>query len=444
MRINCATNMKKLIDRLIQNRNEIIWVMFGQSLFFLGAAGSIKILTNLMGPTGYGELALGLSLAGMVTTFFFGPIGQAVVRFFSAYQEDNELGFYFYLLKKGHLLIVVVLLCCTILTGSIVYVLSGYEWAILIIMALLFSIVNGVNNSLTSLQNAMRQRKVAALHQGGEAVFRPLFALCVISLLGNSGASAITGFLLLSIFIVLSRTKFIQNNKNVQSNWRGKRPPPNILKSRMRGFFSYASPFMAISIFVALSTYSDRWILLALLGSHEVGIYASIYQIASAPILFLSNILFQLAIPVIFERAGTLTSNNQIKDSLRLLRYLILSSSALMIIVFSLGSYFSKIFVEILSTPEFSEYHGMLWVIMLGCYFFTMGQILFVKAQIFKKPKVILPTWIIKTISFFVMAIILIKKIGVSGAAFAYCLSSLMFLLSVFFTCKNITLPNNP
>ena len=73
---------RPLANRFAQVWQEIIWVIVGQILTFIGGFAGIKILTNVMGPEGYGKLALGMTIAGMMNMFVFGPIGQVILRFF--------------------------------------------------------------------------------------------------------------------------------------------------------------------------------------------------------------------------------------------------------------------------------------------------------------------------------------------------------------------------
>jgi len=66
--------MKTRLNQLSHVRHEMIWVVVGQILAFLGAFAGVKILTNVMQPEGYGLLALGMTIAGLLNMFIYGPI----------------------------------------------------------------------------------------------------------------------------------------------------------------------------------------------------------------------------------------------------------------------------------------------------------------------------------------------------------------------------------
>jgi O-antigen/teichoic acid export membrane protein len=70
-----------LLDRFRKLRREMGWILCGQFLGFVGGFIGIKVLTNMMGPDGYGQLALGLTIAGLFNTYAYGPVANVVAGF---------------------------------------------------------------------------------------------------------------------------------------------------------------------------------------------------------------------------------------------------------------------------------------------------------------------------------------------------------------------------
>ncbi|HEV2070110.1 MAG TPA: hypothetical protein VGR26_09980, partial [Acidimicrobiales bacterium] len=62
---------------------EAAWVAAGQAAAALGAFVGVAVLTNVLDPTTYGELALGITLASLAQLVAWSPITAAVLRFFS-------------------------------------------------------------------------------------------------------------------------------------------------------------------------------------------------------------------------------------------------------------------------------------------------------------------------------------------------------------------------
>lgn len=431
MRKSFVSRLRPFIDRIIRKRAELAWVMFGQALTFLGGFVSIKILTSSLGPRGYGELALGLTIAGFLNMFVYGPIGQVVLRFFSVYQERKTLTTYFYLLKKIHLVSVLVLLFVTALSGVLVYLQIGREWALLVIVASLFGIVSGVNGSLSSLQSAIRQRKIVALHQGVDAWLRPALAFLAIYLFRNSGYFALLGFLIGTLVITFSQYWYTLKNKNIRTHWAGDVQSQAIQKKARREFMAYVSPFFLFSGFAAISMYADRWILQGLFGESKVGIYVALYQIGNAPIAFLFGLISQFMVPIIFERAGDMTNTVQAEGSSRLLYQVVFLSTILVLPIVVVSYYFGEPLVRILANADFSRHSEVLWVMVVGVSLFNIGQLLALKGLNFNRPEIYLFPKAVQAFSFLLLAYLLAKEYDLTGVAVALSGSSLLYLLMV-------------
>jgi len=412
--------------------------MVGQVLTFLGGFAAIKILTSSLGPEGYGELALGLTIAGFLNMFVYGPLGQVVLRFFSVYQERKTLTTYFNLLKKIHLASVLILLFIAGVTGALVYLQVDREWALLVIVASLFGTVSGVNGSLSSLQSAIRQRKIVALHQGVDAWLRPALAVVAIYLFRNSGYFALLGFLIGTLVITLSQYWYTLKNKNIRIHWEGDVQSQAIQKKALHEFYAYATPFFYFSGFAAVSMYADRWVLQGLFGEQSVGVYAAIYQIANAPVAIVSGMVGQLMVPIIFERAGTMTSEEQFRKSSRLLNQAVAVLSAVMLFIIAVAYLFSEPIVRVLTTPSFAEYHQLLWVLTLGLAIFNIGQLLVMKGLNNHEPGIY--TWpkAAQAVVFLTATYLLARGVGILGVAIALCASSFLYLVMVLFVNRRI------
>ena len=81
--------LRRIIGYAPRIRAEIVWVAVGQVGYLIGTAAGIKVLTNIIGAEGYGKLAIGLTFAGLLNLFAYGPLAQAVLRFFSICRETS-------------------------------------------------------------------------------------------------------------------------------------------------------------------------------------------------------------------------------------------------------------------------------------------------------------------------------------------------------------------
>ena len=80
-------------------KKEFTWVILAQLVGFTGSVIGIKLLTTTLGPKGYGELALGMTVAIVLNQIFFGPFGGVVSRYYSIYRDDRQLELFYSALK---------------------------------------------------------------------------------------------------------------------------------------------------------------------------------------------------------------------------------------------------------------------------------------------------------------------------------------------------------
>jgi O-antigen/teichoic acid export membrane protein len=417
--------------RVAQARGEILWVVLGQLLAFSGSFVGIKLLTNIMGPESYGRLALGMTIAGLLNLFAYGPLRSAVLRFYSVYREKGQLNVYFCVIRKAHGLCAVIISGLTGLVTVFIYVWAGLEWALLVLMAALLGMASGLNSSLTSIQGALRERRVVALHQGADAWLRPVLAVVALYLVRNTGYSALIGFLIGTVLVSLSQGIWAFSNTEVRGHWRCRTPPETVVRENLRMFYAYARPFVLWAGIATVSSYADRWILQVLYGTEKVGIYAALYQIANAPIALLAGMINQFSEPIIFERAGVMHSTLQAESSTRLLHQTLIVSSLCMLAM-TVGTYFfSEPLVRLVTSEAFVGQHSVLWVMVLGLSLFSVGQMLSTKGLCFNQPGVYVFPKFLQGGAFLALAYPLARAYGIPGMAWALCGSSALYLAAI-------------
>ena len=68
-----------IINMLSNNRlrREILWIGTGQTMTAVVGLIGVKLLTNILGPSEFGNLALANTVVALISTnFLFGPLGQ--------------------------------------------------------------------------------------------------------------------------------------------------------------------------------------------------------------------------------------------------------------------------------------------------------------------------------------------------------------------------------
>ena len=69
---------------------EGIWVAIGQITAIAGALAGMRLITEILNPAAYGELALGLTMANLANQTIMGPLGNGISRYYApAVQKGN-------------------------------------------------------------------------------------------------------------------------------------------------------------------------------------------------------------------------------------------------------------------------------------------------------------------------------------------------------------------
>lgn len=132
----------------------------------------MRVLTERLGPEQYGQLALGLTVAGLVNQVVMGGITAGIGRFYSMAAEKQDLNGYLHASRQLMVYAAVTVAVIGLLLMVGLVWLEYSEWIGLAATSLVFSVLAGYNSSLSGIQNAARQRAVVAFHGGLDAWLR--------------------------------------------------------------------------------------------------------------------------------------------------------------------------------------------------------------------------------------------------------------------------------
>lgn len=360
------------IKRLVKEGG---WVISGQVASVLGALVLVRVLTEYLDPAEYGLLALGLTIAGLVNQVVMGGLAATIGRFYSIAIEKADLYGYLQASKvlTGYAASV---LTVFFFLGMFYFILS--EQGELLGMAaavLVFSILSGFNSSLSSLQNAARQRSVVALHSGLDAWLKIGFSFLAIHWIESSFCSVMIGFSLSSLIVICSQFYFLNrilpkikysNSFQYKQVW-------------VRDMLNFAWPFSLWGVFTWLQQSSDRWILNLLTSAEEVGQYAVVFQLGYAPIGIMTGMMVSFVGPILYARSGAANEKSRI-ESVHYLAWRITGASLVMTgVVFLIGLLSHEWLFQILVAKPFQISSYLFpWTILAGGLF-AAGQMLALK-----------------------------------------------------------------
>lgn len=350
---------------------EFIWVGLGQAVAVLGGIVGLRLLTEFLSPTLYGELALALTIVMLSQQLVLAPMGQSFMRFFAPMQEAGELPIFFRsaLILAIQVSGILILLCLVVVLGLWA---AGYSrWIPITVLAFGLSLLSGYSSSLNEIQNAARHRIVVAWHQGIDQWLRYAGAAAAILLLGSTTAMALTGFVCAAALVFASQLAFLRKLLlgNLDAGLGG-----NATKC-IRRLKRYAWPFSGWGFFTWAQLASDRWALDAFQQTGVVGLYAALYQIGYSPITLLGMLGVQLFSPILFSWAGDASDTARLNRAYRLNLKLLLVSVGFTALGAVVAFLFHNQIFWLLVAPQYRHVSWLLPFVVLASGCFASGQI---------------------------------------------------------------------
>jgi O-antigen/teichoic acid export membrane protein len=361
------------IEGMARVAPEAFFVVSGQVVGALGNIFAIRILTTLLPPAGYGQLALAMTGAVLAQQLVFGPIGTACIRYFAPAQESGELATYTRAIAR-------MFLAGTLALGLIAALIAIFfaGTARLNLLPSLaaagaFAWLSSANSMIDGIQNAARQRMIVALHQGVGAWLRLGIVVVVARYLTQNANSILWSYSAGYALLILSQVFFLQ--RTLRRMGLGRREETHSTNPILRSMWTYAWPFSAWGVFTWIQASSDRWALGAFAGLDQVGLYQSLYQIGYYPIAMLTQFLLQVSTPIVFQRAGSGADSRRRMNAEglnNLLTRVVLGATAVGALASYLGGH--RLLALVLA-PAYRAHSPLISLLILASGCFAAGQI---------------------------------------------------------------------
>ena len=352
---------------------EMAWVILGQGVAAAGGLVGVRVMTELLTPETYGELALGITLGTLGQLVAWSPISAAVLRYFSAAQESAQLPAYLDAVKR----LLLQASAAVVALGMIILValpaLGATRWTGLALAALLFTVLSGYEAALDSMQLAGRQRRIVAWHQGLSMWLRFLMAVVLIAFFGGQSAVAMVGYSVGVLLVLASQLYFFHRRVLVPRRQLSPAPAGDSA-ALARRMAQYAWPVAAWGIFSWTQAVSDRWILQGFTTTAVVGVYSVLAQVGLYPMTLFSAVTLQFVAPVLFERAGDGADPNRLHNASELVLKVVGMTLAVTAIA-TIGGWLlhESIFRLLVGVRYRSVSHLLPWMMCAGG-FFAAGQ----------------------------------------------------------------------
>jgi O-antigen/teichoic acid export membrane protein len=373
MILKTAHYLRNNRERIARLSRESSWITIGQICSVVGSIVLVRVLTEHLDPAQYGQLALGLTVAGLINQVVMAGIIAGIGRFYSIAAEKQALGGYLHATHRLLLYATLVVVVISLLLINGLLWLDYSQWIALAAAALVFSVLSTYNSALNGIQNAARQRAIVAFHGGLDAWLKIGLALGVMFWLGNSSTTVVIGYACSSLLITISQLVFLRRTIPAHQ------PQPKKDHQWISQMWAYSLPFSTWGVFTWMQQVSDRWALQTFVSTTEVGHYSVLFQLGFTPIALLTGLIMSLLGPILYQRSGDATDHARNAEvhhfSWRMTQIFLMVTLLGFALTFFMHEWLFRLLVA-------AEYRGIShffpWVVLAGGLF-AVGQMLALK-----------------------------------------------------------------
>lgn len=272
---------------------DALWVVSGQLLTALIALLAMRLMTELVPPAVFGDVALVVGLVTALCGVGCMPAVAAGERLRAELARAGRLRDLRRVLLHKVVASVVVISVLLVATA----VLMPRPWApgpLAVLLAAPLLMVTARRELETHWLAAARDHRRAGLWVASDALARPFVAISLVALTGPNAASVLAGFI-----VAAGITNLIWSRRSPASaSWSGNEPVDPALARRVR---RYARPLVAVNLMEWFNGQGDRFIVAAILTTTQVGLYAAVYVLIHEAFRRAGNVMARTLRPVYFQ-----------------------------------------------------------------------------------------------------------------------------------------------
>jgi O-antigen/teichoic acid export membrane protein len=407
------------------------WIVIGQIAAVAGALVLVRVLTEYLAPAQYGQLALGLTVAGLVNQVVMGGVANGIGRFYSIAAEKQDLGGYLHATRNLLAYATVAVVAIGMMLMASLYWLGYSQWIGLAAAALVFSVLSGYNSTLNGIQNAARQRAIVAFHGGFDAWLKILLAVGVVLWLGTSSTAVVIGYACSSLLITVSQLIFLRRTIPQQHT------PIQNRQQWMPQIWAYSLPFTTWGAFTWMQQVSDRWALQAFASTSDVGQYAVLFQLGFTPIALITGLAMSFLGPILYQRSGDATDPVRNAYVHRLSWQITQLSLSVSLIGFVLTLTMHEWLFRLLVATEYRGSSYLLpWVVLAGGLF-ASAQLLATKLLSELKTSTLTTAKIVTALIGILVNVIGAALAGMQGVVAALVAFAMVHFIWISILCRN-------
>ena len=272
------------------------WISAGVGLSALGTILGVRLMTELVEPQTFGTLSLLLGAVLLAMNVAATPITQAAIHLYPSHDQSADLDG----LRRGLVRSLGRLgrwaLPAALVAAAFYVVQESGSWLSVLVLALLL-ISDSWRSMNLSVLNAARRHARYSAWVAADAWLRPLAAAGAVLLFGESVTLILTAHLTVSLLLTLlcGRNAWKRSTPSVAAAASGDAVADS--DALQRRIWAYALPLIPLGLIGWAINLGDRYVIGALLGVADAGLYAAAYGLSSAPFMMLGGAVEQALRP---------------------------------------------------------------------------------------------------------------------------------------------------
>lgn len=416
---------------------EGFWIVLGQIMTVMGSLIGVVILTRLLDPSSYGELALGMTVAGLFNYTVYSPLQSGATRLYTQAREEADLGSYWTALRKLTIASTGVIIVLVVVALFCLSIAGRPGWLLITAIISAYAILSGYNTILNGIHNAARHRFITALHQSLESWLRVLLASGLLLWLGATSTVAAIGYALAALLLLGSQYMFF----NVII--RNRVSQVDEVKKWQSKLWTYSWPFATWGICSWAQLASDRWALGLFLTTKEIGLYAALFQLGYYPMLVAMGSLIEFIAPILFQRADNAKDRLRRVTVTKIAMQITYLSLSMTLLIFTIALTLHAQIFDLILTKEYASISFLLPWILLASGIFATSQTIALRFMIQIDTKILIMPKVITSVFGLGLNFLGAYSYGIAGVVAAQVIFSLMyFTWMISLSQKLVSHPN--
>jgi len=386
---------------------DAFWALFGQLASAIVLLAGTRVLTELVTPNVFGQVALLNGFVALGVAVFSYPFICAGMRIGPECLDNRERAVLYGVVASLTARSTALAIALLVLGGAVVSYLSHSDFWLFMFAGVLLILT--VRRELgIQLLIGMRKQRAASLWQTSDSILRPLSAISLVWWGGQKAEWVLLGYILASM---LSNTAWsFFHGTNPDKNKR-----PVIARNFRADVWAYALPLIPMELIFWVNGLGDRYIIGYLMTAAEVGLYAATYTIINEAFNCSALVLLRIFQPIYFQSF----SQNQSKEGFRILWIWIACVFALGIIGVSLLLITKDWLASWVLAKSYHSAVELMPAIGVGCALHALGTVMAQPLLANKRTRLLLLGRICGAVTAAISIPLMVKNYGLPGAAMA-------------------------